>query len=73
MYIYFEPQSGLVKKEPIRSNFYVVRLPASYLGKVELGIARARLEAEGFVYEPSFIHWIEVVDTRWDQKTGLPP
>ena len=37
-YIWFEPRTGIVKAEPIRSNFYVYRLPKACLARVELAV-----------------------------------
>lgn len=72
-HIYFEPRTGIVKDKPIRSNFYVYRLPKSCLAKVELAVENdSMLRDEGFVYSEDFIRWLTKNDTKWDQKTGLP-
>jgi hypothetical protein len=69
--IFFEPQTGIVKSEPIRSNFYVFRLESKHLAKVELAVSKAMLQDEGFVYSMEFIEWLHENDTKWDQRTGL--
>lgn len=70
-YIYFEMNTGIVKTEPIRSNFYVYRLPSACLGKVELAVADATLGSSGLNFPEDFMAWLEVNDTKWDQKSGL--
>jgi hypothetical protein len=69
---YFELNTGIVKNTPIRSNFYVYRLPKACLAKVELAVASAGLSSAGFSYDPEFIEWLAKHDTKWDQKSGLP-
>ena len=71
-HIYFELQTGIVKSIPIRSNFYVYRLPKACLAKVELAVASAGLSDAGLTYDPEFIEWLTERDTNWDQKSGLP-
>jgi len=71
-FFYFEPQTGIVKRTPIRSNFYVFRLPLSWLAKVEFAVKDAVLGTSGFVYTTDFLAWLDKRDTRWDQKKGLP-
>ena len=69
---YFEPRTGIVKKTPIRSNFYVYRLENKCLGKVELAVKEAMLHSIGFTYPAEFIEWLDKNDTHWDNKKGLP-
>jgi hypothetical protein len=71
-HIYFELNTGIVKNKPIRSNFYVYRLPKACLAKVELAVSSAGLSSAGLSYDPEFIKWLDKNDTKWDQKTGLP-
>ena len=67
-YIYFEPKTGIVKSKPIRSNFYIYRLPKALLAKVELAIAKAGLDNAGLVYPLDFVSWLDKNDTKWNQK-----
>jgi hypothetical protein len=69
---FFEPRTGIVKREPIRSNFYVYRLEQKYLAKVELAVENdSSLHDIGLVYPQEFMQWLDSVDTKWDQKLGL--
>ena len=70
-YFYFEPQTGISKGAPIRSNFYVFRLHSACLAKVEAAVKNASLKSEGFVYPAEFIEWLHKNDTKWNQQTGL--
>jgi hypothetical protein len=69
--IYFIAQNGLVSRRPIRSNFYVYRLPEACLAKIELAVNEARIGDGGLVYDKEFLVWLEGQDTAWDQKDGL--
>jgi hypothetical protein len=69
---YFEPATGIVKRTPIRSNFYVYRLEDKFLAKVEFAVQNARLDSPGFIYDNEFCAWLQANDTKWDQKKGLP-
>lgn len=71
-HIYFELQTGIVKDRPFRSNFYIYRLPASCLAKVELAVSEAGLTSSGLYYSPEFIEWLTKKDTKWNQTKGLP-
>lgn len=62
-HIYFELQTGIVKDRPFRSNFYIYRLPASCLAKVELAVSEAGLTSSGLYYSPEFIEWLTKKDT----------
>lgn len=68
---YFEPQTGIVKNTPVRSNFYVYRLPDTALAKVQLAVNQARLDSCGFTYTPEFLAWLDSNDTHWNQRSGL--
>lgn len=71
-YIYFELNTGIVKTIPIRSNFYVYRLPKACLAKVEIAVAKCGLSSAGLTFDPEFIEWLTKNDTKWNQKKGLP-
>jgi hypothetical protein len=68
---YFDPQRGIIQNQPIRSNFYIYRLPGRCLAKVQLVIQGATLGSGGFSYDKEFLEWLEKNDTKWDQHTGL--
>lgn len=70
--IYFEPQTGIVKRVPIRSNFYVFRVEDSCLAKIELAVSKAGLDGSGLKYDDEFMEWLVAHDTKWDQRKGLP-
>jgi len=68
---YFIAQNGLVSRRPIRSNFYVYRLPEKYLAKVELAVHRAKVGTAGLEHDTEFLVWLDNEDTDWDQEEGL--
>jgi hypothetical protein len=71
-FIYFEPRTGICKSAPIRSNFYVYRLPSRCLAKVELAVVNdSALRDIGLVYPEEFMRWLEANDTKWDQRSGM--
>jgi len=69
--IYFIPQNGLTSRRPIRSNFYVYRLPERCLAKCELACNSAKLGSGGYQHDREFLEWLEENDTKWDQREGL--
>ena len=72
MYIYVELNTGIVKNEPIRSNFYVYRLHKGCLPTVKKWISQAGLSDVGLTYPDEFAAYLNKHDTKWDQKSGLP-
>ena len=71
-YIYFEPRTGNVRFDPLRTNFYVFRLKSEHLTKVELVVSKAFFGPHGYEYDVEFLKWLYDNDTGWDQLTGLP-
>jgi len=68
---YFIAQNGLISRQPIRSNFYVYRLPERCLARCEIEVGNAPIGNGGLVHRRDFIVWLEHNDTKWDQKEGL--
>lgn len=71
-FFYFEPQTGVTKYKPIRSNFYVFRLHTGNMSHIKAALSNAMLRDEGLVYPKEFLVWLHKNDTKWDQWTGLP-
>ena len=72
MYLYFLPQTGVVKQTPIRSeNYWVYRVREAHRKKLEEGVAGAKLVDSILRYPDEFLGWLHTVDTKWDQHSGL--
>jgi hypothetical protein len=69
--IFFVPQTGVISRDPQRSNFYVYRLADKCLAKLQIEVNRATVGSAGLEYDKEFLIWLEGQDTAWNQTSGI--